>query len=296
MDMPTLENHIHALVKAALDEDIGPGDLTSMACLEPNPVAARIVAKSSGVISGMKPLLLTFDCVDSANVVTVLKDDGSEFAPGDVIVDIDGFNQTVLTAERVALNFLARLSGVATLTRQFVDKVDGTTCKILDTRKTTPGWRLLEKEAVLHGGGHNHRMGLYDMILIKDNHIASAGSIARAVELTREFLQTPDFRLQFDCKAEDIEIEVEIATEEQLTEAINAGITRLLLDNQTPDSLATLVRKARELNPDVLLEASGNVSLDTVAEIAASGVDFISIGALTHSARSCDFSLQATPK
>lgn len=291
-----LENHIHALVKAALDEDIGPGDLTSLACLEPNPVAARIVAKSSGVVSGMKPLLLTFDCVDSANVVNVVKDDGSEFVPGDVIVDIDGFNQTVLTAERVSLNFLARLSGVATLTRQFVDIVDSTTCRILDTRKTTPGWRLLEKEAVLHGGGHNHRMGLYDMILIKDNHITSAGSIARAVELTREFLQTPDFRLQFDCKAEDIEIEVEIATEEQLIEAINVGIGRLLLDNQTPHSLAALVSKARELDPDVLLEASGNVSLDTVAEIAASGVDFISIGALTHSARSCDFSLQVTPK
>ena len=245
-----------------------------------------------GVVSGVRPLLATFEVVDSANVVTPVRQDGDSFAKGDEIVLLDGFNQTLLASERVALNFLGRLSGIASLTRQFVNAVAGTGCKILDTRKTTPGFRLLEKEAVRHGGGNNHRIGLHDMVLIKDNHIASAGSICKAVELTREYLQTPDFRLQFEAKVEDIEVEVEVSTAEQLAEAINCGVTRLLLDNQSLESLAELVRKARALNPAVLLEASGNVSLETVGAIANTGVDFVSIGALTHSAKVADFSMK----
>lgn len=292
MERVTLESQILALVKAALAEDIGPGDLTSLACLEPDPLRARIVAKCDGVVSGIKPLLATFEIVDSANIITPVKHDGDTFVKGDEIVLLDGFNQTLLAGERVALNFLGRLSGIASLTRRFVDAVAGTGCVILDTRKTTPGFRLLEKEAVRHGGGANHRIGLYDMVLIKDNHIASAGSITKAVALTREFLQTPDFRLQFDCTAEDVAIEVEISTSEQLTEAIACGVTRLLLDNQSLDSLSTLVRAARAQNPAVKLEASGNVSLETVAAIAATGVDFVSIGALTHSAKVADFSMK----
>ncbi|MBD3333781.1 nicotinate-nucleotide diphosphorylase (carboxylating), partial [candidate division GN15 bacterium] len=159
------------IVKRALDEDIGPGDITSLACLEPNPVDAVIIAKAPGVLSGLKPTLLAFELVDSANTVTPVKSDGDSFEPGDTIVTIQGFNQTVLISERVALNFLAHLSGVATLTREFVHRVKGTGCRILDTRKTTPGMRMLEKAAVAHGGGTNHRIGLYDMVLIKDNHI-----------------------------------------------------------------------------------------------------------------------------
>jgi nicotinate-nucleotide pyrophosphorylase (carboxylating) len=190
------------------------------------------------------------------------------------------------------LNFLAHLSGIATYTAQFVEKVRGTNCRILDTRKTTPGWRLLEKMAVLHGGGHNHRFGLYDLILIKDNHIASAGSVKEAVRRTREYLNTPDFRLQFEMKAEDVEMEVEVTNELQVREAIEAGVKRLLLDNQSIESLQRLVTLARKLNPDVRLEASGNVTLENVAKIAATGVDYISIGALTHSAPACDFSLR----
>jgi nicotinate-nucleotide pyrophosphorylase (carboxylating) len=146
--------------------------------------------------------------------------------------------------------------------------------------------------AVVHGGGTNHRMGLYDMILVKDNHIASAGSISDAVRMAREFLKTPDFRLQFDRKAEEIQIEVEVTTEKQLEEAIEAGVNRLLLDNQPLDSLKEMVTLARRMNPVVELEASGNVNLDNVADIAATGVDYVSIGALTHSAPACDFSLQ----
>lgn len=293
--MNTPASSLLALVKAALAEDIGPGDLTSLACLEPDPVHAKIVAKCDGVLSGLKPLLLTYEIVDSANIVRPLINDGDFFRKGDTVIEIEGFNQTVLASERVALNFLGRLSGIASLTRQFVERIGEHQCTVLDTRKTTPGWRQLEKDAVRHGGGGNHRMGLYDMVLIKDNHIASAGSITKAVALTREFLDTPDFRLQFDCKAEDIEIEVEVTSEAELVEAMECGVTRLLLDNQTIESLASMVKKARSINPNVMLEASGNVSLETVADIAATGVDFISVGALTHSAKVADFSMKVTP-
>jgi len=282
------------LVKAALAEDIGKGDLTSLACLEPDPMKAEIVAKSNGVLSGVEPALLAFEIVDSANEVSFVREAGESFTEGDTIARIDGFNQTVLSSERVALNFLGHLSGIATHTAAFVGQIKGTGVRILDTRKTTPGWRYLEKTAVLHGGGANHRYGLYDMILIKDNHIASAGSIKKAVAQAKAFLETGDFRLQFEADADQIKVEVEVTSKEQLTEAIEAGVNRLLLDNQTVDSLSQLVVAARKLNTEVELEASGNVTLNTVASIAATGVDFISIGALTHSAPTSDFSLRVT--
>ena len=291
--MASLKDDTIKLVKAALDEDVGSGDLTSLACLEPDPLTARIVAKSEGFLSGMRPMMMVFAIVDSANKIKPLKCDGDRFEPGDVIIEIDGFNQTVLTAERTALNFLAHLSGVATMTAKFVRLVEGTGCKIIDTRKTTPGWRLLEKAAVVHGGGANHRIGLYDMILIKDNHIAAAGSVAGAIKKAREYLSTCDFRLQFEMAAEDVAIEIEVVNEEQVSEAIEAGAHRLLLDNQTVESGKKLVALARKLNSEVKLEASGNVNLDNVAAVASTGVDFISIGALTHSAPAADFSLKA---
>lgn len=290
---PLLES-IRRLVKEALAEDVGRGDLTSIACLEPNPVKAKLVAKSPGVLSGLMPALLVFDTVDSANKIFTHYRDGDHFSAGDVILQIDGFNQTVLASERVALNFLAHLSGIATLTSKFVELTAGTDARILDTRKTTPGWRQLEKMAVRHGGGHNHRFGLFDMVLIKDNHIASAGSIRGAVDMAREFLQSRDFRVQFQTEAEKILIEVEVISEAQLREAIEARADRLLLDNQTVESLKLLVRLARKIDPSVQLEASGNVSLDTVAAIAATGVDYVSVGAITHSAPVVDFSLQVT--
>ena len=290
--MDAYHQSIITLVKVALDEDVGRGDLTSIACLEPNPIKATITAKSDGVLSGVEPALAVFALVDSANVVTFHKKDGASFVRGDLIADIDGFNQTVLASERTALNFLGRLSGIATLTRQFVERLKGTPCRILDTRKTTPGFRLLEKRAVLHGGGQNHRIGLYDMVLVKDNHIASAGSITNAVSLTREYLTSPEFRIQFGNDQGKVEIEVEISSATELREAIAAGVDRLLLDNQTVDSLRQLVQVARELNPDVKLEASGNVTLENVAAIGATGVDYVSSGAITHSAPTSDFSMR----
>ena len=283
------------LVRAALNEDIGPGDITSLACLQPERIKTEIVAKSDGVLSGVEPATLVFHLVDSANRVAFLKRDGDRFARGDRMAEIEGYNQTIMTSERVALNFLGHLSGIATLTGKFVEKLKGTSCRILDTRKTTAGQRLLEKRAVLHGGGSNHRIGLYDMVLIKDNHIAAAGSITQAVQLTREYLGSVDYREQFGA-IEQIEIEVEVTGEAELTEAIKVGVDRLLLDNQPVESLGILVAKARALNPKVKLEASGNVTLDNVAAIAATGVDFISSGAITHSAPCADFSLRVVSR
>ena len=283
-----------ALVKRALAEDIGKGDMTTLACLEPFPLKGKVVAKSDGILSGIEPFMIAFEIVDSANVVGFLKKNGDAFKCGDNIAVIEGFNQTILTSERVALNFLSHLSGVATLTGKFVDKIkkNGFAAKIVDTRKTIPGLRRLQKMAVLHGGGANHRMGLYDMMLIKDNHIAAAGSISKAVELMREYFQTPEFRLQFEMKEEDVQIEVEVTSEAQVKEAIGCKIKRLLLDNQSPESLKILVQLANKLDKDVKLEASGGVTLDNVAEIALTGVDYVSIGALTHSAPASDFSLE----
>jgi nicotinate-nucleotide pyrophosphorylase (carboxylating) len=281
------------LVKTALAEDIGRGDLTSLGCLEPGPIKAQIVAKGEGVLAGTTPARIVFDIVDSANQLDLVLQDGDRFAYGDIIAQIDGFNQTVLASERVALNFLGKLSGIATLTRKYADRIPvGSACRILDTRKTTPGWRYLEKQAVVHGGGMNHRFGLFDMALIKDNHIAAAGSITEAVAHMREYMITRDFRLQFNTDQAGILIEVEVTNQAQLAEAIAAGVDRVLLDNQSVESLASLVKIARQLNPTVQLEASGNVSLDTVSAIAATGVDYISVGALTHSAPASDFSLQ----
>ncbi|MCH9023995.1 MAG: carboxylating nicotinate-nucleotide diphosphorylase [candidate division Zixibacteria bacterium] len=295
--MPLKQQELITLVKAALAEDIGRGDMTSLSCLEPFSVKAEIIAKSEGILSGLNPALLAFHIVDSANNVTLFKRDGGSFKPGDIIAKIDGFNQTVFASERVALNFIGHLSGVATLTNKFVKKVEQagySGCKIIDTRKTLPGLRALQKQAVVDGGGVNHRQGLYDMILIKDNHIAACGSISKAIELLNENIETPEFHLQFDLHKDEIEIEVEISNEEQLREAIDCGVKRLLLDNQSVDKLTNLTRLARSLSDDLKLEASGNVSLENVADIAATGVDYISVGALTHSAPSADFSLNVT--
>ncbi|MEE8149599.1 MAG: carboxylating nicotinate-nucleotide diphosphorylase [candidate division Zixibacteria bacterium] len=295
--MPLKQQELMTLVKAALAEDIGRGDMTSLSCLEPFSVKAEIIAKSEGIMSGLKPALLAFYIVDSANTGTDLIRDGDSLKPGDTIAKIDGFNQTVFASDRVALNFIGHLSGVATLTNKFVKKVEQAghaSCKIIDTRKTLPGLRSLQKQAVADGGGINHRQGLYDMILVKDNHIAACGSISKAIELLNENIETPEFHLQFSLHKDEIEIEVEISNEEQLREAIGCGVKRLLLDNQSVDELMKLTKLARSLSNDLKLEASGNVSLENVADIAATGVDYISVGALTHSAPSSDFSLKVT--
>lgn len=284
-------NSLKEIVKNALNEDIGKGDITSLASLEPMPVEAKVTAKSDGILSGLIPALMVFEIVDSANEIRALKKDGDKFQKGDIILEIKGFNQTVFIAERTALNFLGLLSGIASETNRYSNEIKNYKCKILDTRKTTPGLRELEKKAVKDGGGVNHRMGLYDMILIKDNHIASAGSITKAITSAREYLNTSDFRLQFDKTAEDIQIEVEVTTSKELKEAISCGIKRLLLDNQSNQQLKKMVTQARQLDSNCILEASGNITLKNAAAVASTGVDFISVGSITHSAPITDFSL-----
>jgi nicotinate-nucleotide pyrophosphorylase (carboxylating) len=227
------------------------------------------------VIAGLNVAAAVFQRLDPDIQFEPLLEEGSWVETGTIVASIDGPARAILTAERTALNFLGRMSGIATLTRQFVDSVAGTSAKILDTRKTAPGLRAIDKLAVLLGGGHNHRFGLYDMILIKDNHIDHAGSLRRAVELARA-AQT------------QLEIEVEARTLEHVKDAISLGVNRILLDNMSLPMMAEAVRLTQGR---ARLEASGNVSLATVRQIAETGVDFISVGELTHSARVFDFSL-----
>jgi nicotinate-nucleotide pyrophosphorylase (carboxylating) len=290
--MSSIDEILLRQIEVALMEDIGPGDITTLACIEPKKISAKIVAKSDGVLSGLPLVAAAFEKQDADIILKPIKKDRQSFKPGDVILEIEGDSGAILTAERTALNFLGHLSGIATLTSKFVKEVEGTSAKILDTRKTTPGLRYLEKYAVTCGGGVNHRFGLFDMALIKDNHIAAAGSVRAAVNKLKDYLGGEDFKKRFNVGPEKVEIEVEVTDEKQLADAIDNGIKRLLLDNQSVEQLSVLVKKARKLSPDILLEASGNVSLNNVREIAGTGVDFISIGALTHSAASSDFSLK----
>ncbi len=277
-----METLIDRLVRLALDEDLDErGDVTSSATIPADQrLRARIVAKQAGVIAGLVLVEAVYQQVDPQVVVTLNVQDGDSVSPGTAVAEIVGAGRSILSGERVALNFLQRLSGIATLTLQFVDAVEGTNAVILDTRKTAPGWRVLEKYAVRMGGGSNHRMGLYDMVLIKDNHIAAAGGIAAAVAAVRA-----------DPVAHDLEIEVEVETLDQLREALDCRVERVLLDNMGDEQMAEAVEITAGR---ALLEASGNMSLERVRAVAETGVSFISVGALTHSAPALDLSMRIT--
>lgn len=267
---------VEPLIELAIAEDIGPGDATSEAVLPAGLVLhGRISAKAPGVVAGLPVAEAVFSRVDGSLRFMPRVEDGDTVAPGDVVAEVGGPALGMLAAERIALNFLQRLSGIATLTRAFVDAVAGTQTTILDTRKTHPGYRVLEKYAVRMGGGQNHRTGLYDMILIKDNHIEAAGSIIAAVEQA--------------CAAyPDLPVEVEVKSLNELREALPLDVDRIMLDNMDLDQMRTAVQIAAGRVP---LEASGNVNLERVAAIAATGVDYISVGALTHSAPALDLSM-----
>lgn len=267
-----------ALIRRALREDVGPGDVTTAAVVAPDQrCTARLVAKQAGVVSGIGVFAAVFHEVSAAVSVDMNAVDGQAFAAGDVLARVMGPAQAVLTGERVALNFVQRLTGVATLTAAYVRAVAGTRARIVDTRKTTPLLRSLEKRAVRHGGGRNHRHGLYDGILIKENHIRAAGGITAAIG-----------RAQANAH-HLLQIEVEVTTLDEFDEALAARPGTILLDNMAPDAMAEAV--ARRGDAPVLLEASGNVSLETVRAIAETGVDLVSAGALTHSAPAADLSL-----
>jgi nicotinate-nucleotide pyrophosphorylase (carboxylating) len=273
------------LVEMALEEDLGPaGDLTSQTVIPAGLEGrAAFVARSAGVLAGLPAAALVLAAVDSRLAFQPLLPDGSRLNAGDRIAQVSGPMRGILAGERPALNFLQHLSGVATLTRQYVDAVAGCPGRILDTRKTTPGWRLLQKYAVRCGGGHNHRLGLYDGILIKDNHLAALGqgavSIAEAVRAAR------------GQAGKSVPLEIEVDTLDQLDQALACAPDIVLLDNMTTDELREAVRRRQAAAPGVLLEASGGVNLDTVRAIAETGVDRISVGALTHSAPALDIAL-----
>jgi nicotinate-nucleotide pyrophosphorylase (carboxylating) len=272
----SLSDEITDCIRRALAEDIGTGDATTDSIVPANAkVEALIKAKQNGVVAGLDVAAAVFHSLDETVRLSANVTEGSKVESGTVVATISGAARTVLTGERTALNFLGRMSGIATLTRQFVDQIAGTSARILDTRKTAPGLRAIDKLAVRRGGGHNHRFGLYDMILIKDNHIDHAGSIARAVELAR-------------AAGEQLEIEVETRTLENVKDAIALGVSRILLDNMSVEMMREAVEETRGR---AILEASGNVTLASVRQIAETGVDFISVGELTHSARVFDFSL-----
>ena len=271
-----VSSEIRSTIQRALDEDIGSGDATSQAIIPPEArIRANIIAKQQGVVAGLDVAKATFLKVDQGFQFDALVSEGQRVSSGDILAKLSGPAQAMLVAERVALNFLGRMSGIATFTRQFVDAVAGTGAVILDTRKTAPGLRRIDKLAVVRGGGQNHRMGLYDMILIKDNHIDFAGSLPEAVRCARS-------------GGSGLEIEVETRTLADVGAALDLGVERILLDNMSPTQMQEAVKLCAGR---AKLEASGNVDLNRVRQIAETGVDYISIGALTHSVKVFDVSM-----
>lgn len=284
MSEETLFNSPEALefIRNAFHEDVREGDHTSLATLtDRDHGSAKLVAKEEGIIAGIELAKNIFLFEDEHIHFNALKDEGDRVIPGDIIFTLSGKARSILTAERVALNCIQRLSGVATITDKVVKIVEGTGCTILDTRKTTPGLRLFEKWAVKQGGGDNHRIGLFDMILIKDNHIDYAGGIANALNNTRQYLEINEL---------DLKVEIETRSMDEVREVLSIGnVNRIMLDNFTP---AELVEAVKLIDKRYETEASGGITIDNVREYAETGVDFISIGALTHSVKALDLSLK----
>lgn len=269
---------IHQIIALALFEDSGLGDITSESILSgPRKGHGVIVAKQDCILAGTDVAVRTFKMLDPDVTLRLFFQDGDAVSRGDDVLSVEGDLLCLLKAERVALNFLQRLSGIATLTRKYVAALAGASARLTDTRKTTPGWRRLEKEAVRAGGGYNHRFSLYDGILIKDNHIAVAGSISAAVQAVK------------NRTSHLMKIEVEVSTMDQVNQALAAGADVIMLDNMSIEEMAAAVIRIRG---QALVEASGNVSIGTLKDVADTGVDVISCGALTHQARSVDLSMR----
>jgi nicotinate-nucleotide pyrophosphorylase (carboxylating) len=265
------------IIKDALAEDIGTGDVTSLAMQVELKAGAEILSKQSGILGGVDVAKRVFELYDKKLDVQVCKKDGDKINAGDVILTIRGEGKSILTAERTALNIIGRMSGIATMSAAFVEKVQGTNCRILDTRKTMPNLRVLDKYAVTCGGGDNHRYALYDMILIKENHIRWAGGLEKALESAMDY-----------AGPRDLDIEIEVTDLDEYKKAVKYPIKMIMLDHFTLEELRTAVSIDHGA---ILLEASGDVNLDTVTDIAGTGIDVVSVGALTHSVINYDFSL-----
>jgi nicotinate-nucleotide pyrophosphorylase (carboxylating) len=277
------KEYIHSFIANALAEDVGDGDHTSLATIPAGTQGkAKLLVKDTGILAGVELSLEIFKEVDPGLKVNVLLQDGAQIKPKDIVLEVEGDAQSILKAERLVLNCMQRMSGVATKTHQIVELLKGTGTKVLDTRKTTPGMRYLEKWAVKIGGGVNHRFGLFDMILIKDNHVDYSGGIKQAIQNTKDYLQKTGKKLA---------IEIEVRNLDELQQVLDAGgIDRILLDNFNFDDL----RKAVSMvDGKYDTEASGGITIDNIRQYAECGVDYISVGALTHSVKSLDLSLKA---
>lgn len=279
----TKDQLINELIRLAFAEDIGDGDHTTLCCIPANEMGkSQLIVKEDGVLAGVEMAKRIFDAFDPELKMTVFINDGAEVKKGDVAFVVEGKVQSLLQTERLMLNIMQRMSGIATTTRKYVKALEGTKTRVLDTRKTTPGLRMIEKEAVKIGGGVNHRIGLFDMILLKDNHVDFAGGIEAAITRCHKYLKE---------KNKDLKIEIEVRSFDELEEAMRVGgIDRIMLDNFSPEN----TKKAVELvNGRFELESSGGITFDTLRDYAECGVDYISVGALTHSVKGLDMSFKA---
>ncbi|MCH5220785.1 MAG: carboxylating nicotinate-nucleotide diphosphorylase [Muribaculaceae bacterium] len=283
--MKTKEELIDALLDLAFAEDIGDGDHTTLSTIGADARGRQhLLIKEEGILAGVDIAKMVFDKFDSSLKMTVMIPDGSHVKPGDIAFVVEGPVRSLLQTERIMLNIMQRMSGIATVTHRYQSRLEGLNCKVLDTRKTTPGLRMLEKEAVKIGGGCNHRIGLFDMILIKDNHVDFAGGITHAVNSAKEYCRKNN---------KDLRIEVEVRNTDEIREAISVGVDRIMLDNFTPERTADAVRIIRAEGPGIEIESSGGITLDTLRAYGEAGVDFISVGALTHSVKGLDMSFKA---
>lgn len=273
-------------IKNALEEDIQNGDFSTLASIDKGTAGKAVLKiKSNGILAGVEVATQVFKYIQPDAQVNIFKKDGEKMTYGDIAFEVEADIHTILTGERLALNCMQRMSGIATLTRKYVEKIQHTSCKILDTRKTTPLMRRLEKEAVKIGGGYNHRFGLYDMVMLKDNHIDYCGGITKAIIKTKEYLKSNNL---------DLKIEIETRNINDIQEVLDVGgVDRIMLDNFTPEQI---IEGVKMISGRFETEASGGINLENIVSYAETGVDFISIGALTHQAQSLDLSLKAQIK
>ncbi len=280
--MKTKDQLIDDLLTLAFAEDVGDGDATTLSTIPADEVGRqRLIVKEEGILAGVEIARKVFEKFDPELKMTVYINDGAHVKPGDIAFVVEGRVRSLLQTERIMLNIMQRMSGIATVTARYQQRLEGLKTKVLDTRKTTPGMRLLEKEAVKIGGGCNHRIGLFDMILIKDNHVDFAGGIGAAVDAAKRYCKE---------KGKDLKIEVEVRNTDEINQALEAGIDRIMLDNFTPERTREAVKL---IGGRVEIESSGGITLDTLREYGECGVDYISVGALTHSVKGLDMSFKA---
>ena len=283
--MDTKEELIDRLIDLSFAEDIGDGDHTTLSTISADAMGRQhLLVKEEGILAGVDIARRVFNKFDPTLKMTVFIEDGTHVRPGDIAFVVEGPVRSLLQTERLMLNIMQRMSGIATMTAKYQSRLEGLSCKVLDTRKTTPGMRILEKEAVRIGGGMNHRIGLFDLILIKDNHVDFAGGIDKAVARAKSYCKE---------KGKDLRIEVEVRNTDEIRQALAADVDRIMLDNFTPEATAEAVKLIRSVNPNVEIESSGGITLDTLRAYGEAGVDFVSVGALTHSVKGLDLSFKA---